>query len=180
MIYKINSHPISPTQARRFFQMATYFYAQERKRELEKEKIVERLEKAKKFEMPKQLQKDLSAVSERIKATHQKELDLLKKQTKQEFVTKELKDKINSLEKKLSGFVEKAKQRKERFHHLEEKIKARSMTKREKLNELNIHVKNIDKLFRQLQKDKKYSKKKLASIKKTIDSLKNRIKNIKI
>ncbi|MBW2985963.1 hypothetical protein KY333_01200 [Candidatus Woesearchaeota archaeon] len=105
-----------------------------------------------------------------------KEKNIKAVQFKEEAHHKALVDKIDKLEKKLGKYMDSKESRKIRIQELEDKIKQRTASRKEKFQDIKVSIKNLEKLYTSAKKDKTVSKMRLKSIQAKIKRLKETLK----
>ena len=108
----------------------------------------------------------------------QKENQIQAHQKGEESVHHELTHKITKLESKLTKYLDTQEARKNRIQELEDKIKSKFATKREKIVALSADLKKLMKLYHEAKKAKS-AKPKLFKIAQRMEQIKNKISLLK-
>lgn len=124
------------------------------------------------------IQKHLDELEQHISDTIQKERKILKGQIEEESVHKTISEKIDILETKLEKYLQTKEARQKRIQQLENKIKGQLESKQDKIKEISKHINLLEKLYKETSKTKKAPKARLNTIKKKIDILKEKLKNL--
>ena len=146
-------------------------------REISRKKVEIALKQLKKLST-KDLHKHLEALEAHIKEAIHREKQIQGSQKGEDLVHGELKHKITKLESRLGRYLETQEARKERMQELEDKIKTKFSSKKERISELKSDYKRLMKLYQQAKKSKA-SKSKLLRIAKRMEQLKARISTLK-
>lgn len=126
----------------------------------------------------KDLQKNLDELQGHVLEALQKEKQIQTHQKGEEGVHGELKHKITELEHKLTRYLETQEARKKRIQELEERIKQKFETKREKITVLKEDLSKLMKLYRATRKTKA-DKTKLLKIAQRMEQIRTKIAMVK-
>lgn len=143
-------------------------------REEAKKKLEIQLKQLKKIST-NTLQKHLDELEKRIAETVRIENKILTTQSTEDHFHKEIKNKIEILEKKLGRYVETKAAREKRIKELEEKVDEKQKKKAETVSDIKEAINRMDKIYEDAKKTKAYSEKELESIRKRISILKTKL-----
>ena len=141
-------------------------------REIARKKVDLSIKQLKKIST-KDIQKNLEELEGHITEAIHREKQIIGHQAGEESVHAELKHKITRLDEKLTKYLETQEARKKRVVELEEKIKQKFETKREKINALKEDLKKLMKLYAQAKREK--DKTRLLRIAKRMEQIRCRI-----
>jgi len=145
-------------------------------REIAKQKLAAQISALKKIST-KSVQKHVAELEKDIEDAIQKERNIISTQKTEDEYHQELIEKIDMLEARLGKYLETKEARKKRILELENKIKRKMASRKEKLADLRDAIRNLEKLYASAKKDKTVSKMRLRSIKTKIRKLKQKLKN---
>ena len=146
-------------------------------REIARKKVELSIKQLKKLST-KELHGHIEELQGHITEAIQREKQIQAHQTGEESVHEELKHKIVKLETKLSKYLQTQEARKTRIQELEDKIRSKFETKREKINVLKEDVKKLIKLYNEAKRAKA-PKTHLLRVAKRIELARNKISVLK-
>jgi len=147
------------------------------KRDVMRKKVALSIKQLKKIST-KELRKHVDALEMHITEAIHREKQIQGHQKSEESVHGELKHKITKLESKLGKYLDTQEARKKRMEEIEQKIKEKFATKREKINMLKEDYKKLQKLYNHAKKAKA-PKRKLQRMKNRMITLKTKITFLK-
>ena len=147
-------------------------------RELMRRKVELSVKQLKKLNTEK-LGKNVKEIDSHIEEAVMRERQIQTHQKGEELVHTELKHKITSLEHKLGRYLETQETRKKRIEQIEQKIKHKFATKKEKTAVLRADVQRLIKLYRSIKKERKHAPEELLRVGKRILRLKERIATLR-
>ncbi len=160
--------------------LLTYFgyllksFSKFEEKEISREKLAAELKEFRKLRISPAIKKHLSMLERHMEDVVWKEKQIMKRQKKERDVQGDIKTSIKMLEKKLSSFIEKQKEKTEIYQKIEEKIKGKSAV----MPTLKKQIARMEALHADIKKSKKYSAEEVAGIEKRLSKLKEKVKNM--
>lgn len=137
------------------------------------------IEKIRSMSKTPALRRQLLQLEEMLHRTLEREKNILRHQHIEEVAQRTLKHRIQDLELKLAKYLSTRKSRMRRIKQLESRISGDLKKKSKEVGKLRKQVLLIEQLYKKLQQEGGYPKKKLASLKKKIGVLKKKTKKAK-
>lgn len=140
-----------------------------------RERLIEELVALKKLKLGINVRLRLKELEKRIEQAIKKEGQILAKQREGEGLQERIARRMAELEGKLTGYIERRKQKEERFRQLEEKIKGRSLI----IPALKKQIQAAETLYRQIRKSGKYSVKDIKRLELSLNRLREKLKGLR-
>ena len=125
----------------------------------------------------KNIRRELDILGQKIADALAKEAKIKSRQEQEEAFHGQLREKIEALEKKLAVYLEQSEARAKRIRELEEQIREKHLSRGERAEMLANKIAQLERIYNELRKEK-VGKKRLAAVRKKIDALKKRLKDI--
>ncbi|MBN2112478.1 hypothetical protein JW707_05265 [Candidatus Woesearchaeota archaeon] len=144
-----------------------------------KEELKDQIKKLKKTIKSKAYKKEMKVLEKKLAGVLEKEEEIIRHHKAREAANRRIREKIESLENKLTRYIATKKLRERRVEELQSTIKRRFSVEQKEIEILEEQIMNLETLFERIRHDKKYTEKELGRVKSKIEILKKRLEKIK-
>lgn len=174
----MESLPYDPRKAHEFFLQCVVASAKFSHREMSKRELLSKIKKLSQFSVDRTFRQHLGELEGHVNDLLKKEHKILTLAKAQQSQEQSLQERINSLEEKLSRYVEQRTVHEVKLKELESKVTAR-MKQRQFIHELKQHIRAVEDLYDEVSQERyQYDSVKIKKIEARLQSLKKQLKNI--
>lgn len=150
-----------------------------KKKDIAKEELKDQIKKLKKTIKSKAYKKEMKVLEKKLSEVLEKEEEIIRHHKTRDAVNRRIREKIESLEHKLTRYIATKRLRERRIDELESTIKRKAAVEQKEIEILEDQIISLETLFEKISSDRTYSEKEIQRVRIKIENLKNRLEKIK-
>lgn len=173
------SADVDPEKSRLLLKHLSKSNSHFKQKDYEKQELKDQIKKLKKTIKSKSYQKDLKLLEQKLSTVLGKEEEIIRKHRAREAFNRRIREKIDSLERKITNYLATKKLRDNRIEELEHEVKRRFIVEQREIELLEKQIIMLENLFEKISRDRTYSENELERVRSKISTLKERLEKVK-